>query len=97
MFLQALAGTRRVLGAAAWATCTLLGSRADARFPLSVRVHSGEEVVLSVVRLTVLAAHSFHSPHFCLPGCHVSMCRLPWRCHAQHCGVPGVTGGAARA
>ena len=63
MFLQALAGTRRVLGAAAWATCTLLGSRADNRFPLSVRVHSGEEVVLSVVRHThswptVLAAHS---------------------------------------
>ena len=49
MFLQALAGTRRVLGAAAWATCTLLGSRADNRFPLSIRVHSGEEVVLSVV------------------------------------------------
>ena len=50
MLLQALAGTRRVLGAAAWATCTLLGSRADNRFPLSIRVHSGEEVVLSVVR-----------------------------------------------
>ena len=63
MFLQALAGTRRVLGAAAWATCTLLGSRADSRFPLSVRVHSGEAVVLSVVRSQhswrkVLTAHS---------------------------------------
>lgn len=52
MFLQTLAGARTLMSAAAWATCTLLGSQKDNRFPLSVSLHTGEQVVLSVVRLT---------------------------------------------
>ena len=51
MFLQTLAGAKTLMGAAAWATCTLLGSQKDNRFPLTVRCHTGEQVVLSVVRL----------------------------------------------
>ncbi len=52
MFLQTLAGAKTLMGAAAWATCTLLGSQKDNRFPLTVKCHTGEQVVLSVVRLT---------------------------------------------
>ena len=50
MFLQTMAGAKTLLGAAAWATCTLLGSRADSRFPLTIRLHSGEQLMLPVVR-----------------------------------------------
>ena len=55
MFLQTLAGAKTLMGAAAWATCTLLGSQKDNRFPLAVRVHTGERVMLSVVRPTLLS------------------------------------------
>ena len=57
MFLQSLAGAKTLMGAAAWAACTLLGSHKDNRFPLTVRVHSGEQVVLSVVRLIHVSEH----------------------------------------
>ena len=50
MFLQTLAGAKTLLGAAAWATCTLLGSKTDNRFPLAVTLHTGEQVMLTVVR-----------------------------------------------
>ena len=58
MFLQTLAGAKTLMGAAAWATCTLLGSQKDNRFPLTVTVHTGEQVVLSVVRLTLVFEES---------------------------------------
>ena len=54
MFLQTLAGAKTLMGAAAWATCTLLGSQKDNRFPLTVKCHTGEQVVLSVVRSFLL-------------------------------------------
>ena len=67
MFLQTLAGAKTLMGAAAWATCTLLGSQKDNRFPLTVTLHTGEQVVLSVVRLTLvfkyLAVFQLLRPH----------------------------------
>ncbi len=70
MFLQTLSGARILLGAAAWATCTLLGSRTDNRFPLTVKVHTGEEVIMSVVRPLSNAPPAlaiFQSLQSCLP------------------------------
>ncbi len=56
MLLHSLAGARTLMGAASWASSTLIGAlKEDTRFPVNVRTHCGASLTLSVVRFFILS------------------------------------------